>query len=385
MSIAPKSSPARLGDFLSRSTEFAQVHYEGSYREITVRLHGKGAIQRRIVKGSELSAASRYVASAGQLIMSKIDARHGALAIVPPELHNAIVTYDFPVYDIDTDRIAPDFLSLLIQADEFVDLCRRSSEGSTNRIRLKENVFLEFQIRLPSVADQRRIAMIANLALSKINDAKSLAAEIASDFDCLLESTAAKLLILDAPVRLLGNVAPLERRLLAVMPNVSYEEIACRSFGRGVFEKPPFRGSDLTWQRPYVVHAGDVLLSNIKAWEGAIAVVPPGHDGKAVSHRYLTLACDTQIILPEYLCFYLLSPQGLQQIGEASPGTADRNRTLSVTKLNQIGVPIPPLSDQLKLKEIIDAKARYLALNTLEKDADALRRLVLAKAFRGEL
>ena len=41
--------------------------------------------------------------------MSKIDARNGAYGIVPAELEGAIVTNDFPVFDVDTKKIIPHF------------------------------------------------------------------------------------------------------------------------------------------------------------------------------------------------------------------------------------------------------------------------------------
>jgi type I restriction enzyme R subunit len=47
--------------------------------------------------------------------------------------------------------------------------------------------------------------------------------------------------------------------------------IAVRSFGRGTFHKPPLNGNEVTWEKPFLVKAGDILVSNIKAWEGALA------------------------------------------------------------------------------------------------------------------
>lgn len=51
---------------------------------------------------------------------------------------------------------------------------------------------------------------------------------------------------------------------------------------------------------------------------------------------------------------YLLSPEGLFAIGEASPGSADRNRTLSARKLMEIEVPVPRYSEQKALDCLVE-------------------------------
>ena len=33
----------------------------------------------------------------------------------------------------------------------------------------------------------------------------------------------------------------------------------------GSFHKPPMKGSELTWQKPFWLKAGDLVFSNIKA------------------------------------------------------------------------------------------------------------------------
>ena len=63
---------------------------------------------------------------------------------------------------------------------------------------------------------------------------------------------------------------------MSVQQEKSYPQIAGRAFGRGTFHKPALEGSEVTWEKPFRVEAGDILISNIKAWEGAIAVAPRG-------------------------------------------------------------------------------------------------------------
>ena len=147
----------RLGNVLKRSEDSIRLDPTATYREITVRINGKGVVERRQVQGAQVAANRRYTARAGQFIISRIDARHGASGIIPPALDGAIVTHDFPVFDIREESLCPKFLEWLSKTASFVELCRRASEGTTNRVRLSEERLKLLEIPLPPLGEQRRI------------------------------------------------------------------------------------------------------------------------------------------------------------------------------------------------------------------------------------
>src|SRR5687768_15474393 len=91
----------RLGEVLKRVEEIVTVAPDVEYHEVTVKLWGKGVVLRGIVSGAQIAGNRRFVAKAGQFILSRIDARNGAVGIVPPELNGAVVTNDFPLFDVD--------------------------------------------------------------------------------------------------------------------------------------------------------------------------------------------------------------------------------------------------------------------------------------------
>lgn len=107
--------------------------------------------------GSKIGTKRQHVVHAGQFIMSKIDARNGAYGIVPEELDGAVVTNDFPLFDVDTSKIIPLFLVLVSTTDRFVDFARKCSSGTTNRKRIDIDAFLNQKIPLPSVDEQEYI------------------------------------------------------------------------------------------------------------------------------------------------------------------------------------------------------------------------------------
>jgi len=313
--------------------------------------------------------------------MSRIDARHGAFGLVPPELDGAVVSGDFPSFDVDSDQLLPDFMSWLSRTEPFVAACKAASEGSTNRVRLKEDRFLASQIGLPPVSEQRRIVVRLSAVADRLAARQSALHEQQADLDALLRAAFARITA-DAPRARMGEIAPLVRRPVEISADVVYAEIGARTFGRGLFAKPALPGVTLTWQKLFRIAVGDLVISNIKAWEGALAVAGPEHDGKVASHRYLTCVADSARIMPNVLCFFLQSPEGNLQIQTASPGSADRNRTLAQARLEAIEVPVPSLDAQcwfVQLHTKITAlRAHHTAITT---DCDALLPALLAQIF----
>ena len=347
-----------LGELLSRADSPADLAPDTEYHEVTIRLWGKGVVSRGKVRGADVTTARRFVRS-GQLILSKIDARNGALGMVPSELDGAIVSNDFPSFELqETGGCLPGFMSWLVQSKSFVDLCKASSEGTTNRVRIKEDRFLQQRVPLPPLTEQQAIVARLDALADRTRQLTAHLDAIEADADQLLAQQF-QAAIVDAPYRPMSEVAPLEKRQVVLDTSKRYREVGARSFGKGLFFKPDFDAAESTWEKPVWIKSGDLVLSNIKAWEGAIALADDQHDEVIASHRYITCVTDPEQLRGRFLLYYLLSPEGLEKIGEASAGTADRNRTLSVKKLAKIQVPVPPLAAQ---KAFVNLHATVLML-----------------------
>lgn len=122
---------------------------------VTVALYGKGVRERSIEK-YDPKPFSAYRVKAGQFIYSRIDARNGAFGIIPEELDGAVVSKDFPVFDIDLNRITPEYLIYCVLDNGFMQQIRINSIGTTNRQRVNEEALLSYKIKLPTVDEQRQ-------------------------------------------------------------------------------------------------------------------------------------------------------------------------------------------------------------------------------------
>lgn len=359
-----------LGELLHRSDEAAVLDPEADYHEVTIRLWGKGIISRGKVRGSDVGTSRRFV-RANQLIMSKIDARNGAIGLVPPELDGAIVSNDFPSFEFhDLGKCHPAFMGWLVRSSPFVELCKASSEGTTNRVRIKEDRFLGQQIALPSFAEQQAIAVRLEVLETKARQVAAHLDAIEADAECLL-AVRFREAIANAPYRPMAEVAPVVKRPVDIDLEKTYNEVGARSFGKGIFTKPTFDGAEATWQKPVWIEPGDLVFSNIKAWEGAIAVAGPAHADCIASHRYITCVPDRRLASADFLRYYFLTDEGLERIGNASPGTADRNRTLSMSNLMAIEMPVPSLQVQQEFDALQAKVAELKARHTAIREANA--------------
>ena len=148
-----------IGSFLLRAREEVLVQDAETYQRVTVRFGGQGVVPRTEgrVKGSDIGTKRQFRLRAGQFVLSRIDARHGAMGIAPPALDGAILTNDFPAYALDPTLIDPRFFELITGTAAFIRYCRNCSTGTTNRQRLDEDLFLEVAVPLPPLAEQARL------------------------------------------------------------------------------------------------------------------------------------------------------------------------------------------------------------------------------------
>lgn len=144
----------RIGDILTRHKTPVAVEDDVTYKQVTIRTNYKGVVLRGTQSGATIGTKNQWRVSAGQFILSRIDARNGAFGIIPEELEGAIVTNDFLAFDINEDEVERDFFNVFLQSPVFLEACIKASRGNTNRKRVDEGFFLNYAVNLPPLAEQ---------------------------------------------------------------------------------------------------------------------------------------------------------------------------------------------------------------------------------------
>jgi len=154
----------RISDILTRNKTAVAVEDGTTYKQVTIRTNYKGVVLRGTKEGSTIGTKNQFSVSGGQFILSRIDARNGAFGIIPDELEGAIVTNDFLAYDINEDEVEREFFNVFLQSPIFLEACIKASRGNTNRKRVNEKFFLNYEINLPPLTEQHQLIKKINAA-----------------------------------------------------------------------------------------------------------------------------------------------------------------------------------------------------------------------------
>ena len=147
----------KINQLLVKNNESIIIEDEKLYKRVTVKINANGVVLRDEEYGKNIGTKRQFIAKEGQMIVSKIDARNGAFGLIPSELDGAIVTNDFPLFDINHDLVNKNYLILLAKTNLFVDFAKSCSSGTTNRQRMDMDKFLTLEIPLPPLSEQETI------------------------------------------------------------------------------------------------------------------------------------------------------------------------------------------------------------------------------------
>ena len=385
----------RIGELLRRSEETIELQPDVQYRQITVKLWGKGVVLRGVLTGAEIVASRQMVARRGQFILSRIDARNGALGIVPPELDEAIVTNDFPVFNVVENRLLPAYLGWMCRTASFVEECKRASEGTTNRVRLQEGKFMAREIPLPPLAQQRRIVTRIEELAARIHEARTLRKQANEEADALIIS--ARLAFVSESC---GETVPLEYACAAIIdnlhsnPRLSESGFPCvRSpdVGYGTLNLEGAQRTDFAEFKRRTVRGepkpDDIVFVREGGGTGTFALVRREHRF-SLGQRVMIIRPDPTKISPRFFLHQLLSPLVQEQIKPLSKGSASPH--LNISALRRFNLKLPSLPVQRRIVAELDAlQAEVDTLKRLQAETaaelDALLPSILDRAFKGEL
>ena len=156
----------QIGNILKRIKRPISLIDDQEYKLVTIRMNHKGVVLREKKQGV-LIKSGMYKVKQGDFILSGIDARNGAFGIVPLELDGAIVTNDFWYFEINEEIISKELFLELTATTWFDEICKRGSDGTTQRIRLQSDKFFNQTILLPELEEQGELLSKIHLIKEK--------------------------------------------------------------------------------------------------------------------------------------------------------------------------------------------------------------------------
>lgn len=377
----------KLSDVLDQYREVIFIDDLKEYRQLTNSKHS-GIIYRGKKQGIDIGRKRQFVVNLDKYPDTITYTRQTiqadeAIGLCPKDVNGCIVTENMPLFSIKNAE--PKFIEFYFKTRFFLNQLHSTSAIGTSQKSIHESVFLDYEIHLPSNEVQKSIVEKLNNVHIHCTEIEKLRLEQLQDIKSLLYSKYIEI-TQNCPTEKMAVVAPITRRPVEVEMNENYPELGIRSFGKGTFHKPYVNGIDVGTKKLYYIKQGDLMFSNVFAWEGAIAVAKKEDNDRVGSHRFISCVPDLSKALPHFLCFHFLTPSGMEYIQKASPGGAGRNKTLGLTKLENIEVPLPSIEKQQEFELLLE-KTRLMNahIEQTQKELDELFPALLDKAFKGEL
>lgn len=384
-----------LGDVLDKSEDWIDLNPLETYTEVSVRLWGKGVVARGQRLGSEIGSSRRLRVHPRQFILSRIDARNGAFGLVPEDLDGAVVSNDFPAFDTDEERLLPEYLGWLSRTRTFLEQCKAVSEGTTNRVRLKEDKFYEIDIPLPPLDEQQQIVAKIEQLAAKIDEANVLRERSSNEIVTLNTSLLSAAVPADVPRRPLGELIDPDTRLSygvlkpgpdveGGVPFVRVGDLSVKNT-QARPQKSIGPAIDSQYERTRL-NGGEVLIAVVGSI-GKVGIAPASWAGANIARAVARIVAGPNIHV-DYLVSVLQSEEVQHYLLETTRTLAQP--TLNIGQLKEAPIPVPPLEEQRRIVTYLnDLKAKVDRLKTLQQqtaaELDALLPSILDKAFKGEL
>lgn len=391
-----------LGEILTFISRPEIVEPDKIYQILGAHWYAEGLYIKETKPGSEIQADKVYRIEQGDFVYNRLFAWKGSFAVATTKDDNCYVSNEFPAFTIDHSKVSTQYLRrYFCRASAWEEALGLSSGGTpTSRNRLKEDKLLSMRIPLPPLEEQQRIvAQIEGLA-AKIEKAQELHREAEEEAEATYSSEAFTVLtaLSDVKVMLIENIAEVRggiqkspSRIPGSNP-VRYLTVAHVHRNHISLEDPRFFEVSPAELNTLKLEAGDVLVIEGNGSEdqiGRTALFRGEIDPCVHQNHVIRVRPNQEQIDPEYLNFYLNSPLGQQEIQSRSRTTSGL-RTLSVGRIKQIKVVVPPLSVQKRvvayfydLQSKVDILKRKQA--EISAELDAILPAILDKAFKGEL
>ena len=373
-----------------------------TYRQIGVRLWGEGAYEREPMDGGATKYTRLFRVEAGDIIVNKIWARNGSVAVVPASLANCHGSAEFPIFSPKTERIDSRWIHWLTKTPGFWAQCDEKSRGTSGKNRIKPEQFLRVEIPMPPLVEQRRIVARIEALAGKIEEARSLRQQAVEEAEALSLAKLSEVfqkqteqfgvsrldeILIDAGYgssekceseRMEGGTPVLR------IPNVASERITLNDMKFTCLSERDKKRLSLL--------EGDILVVRTNGsldLVGRSAVVPQFDEVFAFASYMIRLRFDTKRISPDYAQRMLQHLRVAGVLVDFARTTAGQYN-VSLGRLRSAGIPVPPLAEQRRIVAYLDGLgAQVDGLKTLQAETAAemaaLLPSILDRAFGGEL
>ena len=147
----------KLSEVLSSYSDPVEIPRTG-YERLGIRSHAKGTFHNFVPAGHELQTAQMHRVAADKFIVNITFGWEHAVAVTDENDAGKLVSHRFPQFSL-SEELDPKFLKFIILDEDFRHHLWLASPGGAGRNRvLNINEMLQYEIMIPNVPEQRKIA-----------------------------------------------------------------------------------------------------------------------------------------------------------------------------------------------------------------------------------
>ncbi|MGU5559301.1 restriction endonuclease subunit S [Aeromonas caviae] len=346
------------------STQLDTVNLAGVYG------FGRGLFQRGPISPLDTTYKSFHRLNAGDFVISSPKAWEGAVARIPDEFDGWFLSPVFPTFRADSKALDTRFLEWYCKRDAVWRQLQGKAKGmGARRESVSPDQFLSLEIPLPPLAEQQAIVARLDTLAEKTRQLEAHL-DAADRISSLLLLSLHHKLAAKRRVKL-SDVLELKELSEAVTPAGSYPQVGVRGFGGGLFSKAAIGGTETSYKAFNRLYEGAIVLSQVKAWEGAIARCPKELDGWFVSPEYRTFQCIPGLASDEYFGELIRTEWFWSQLQDATRGVGARRERTRPERFLNIELPMPHIGDQLRIVEMLKRQVPLKAKHTAIREANA--------------
>ncbi|MGH3901364.1 MAG: N-6 DNA methylase [Pseudonocardiaceae bacterium] len=186
--------------------------------------------------------------------------------------------------------------------------------------------------------------------------------------------------------RPMRSAVSLEIDEVTVEDDMTYNIAGVYGFGRGVFARGPIQGHETSYRKLNRLHVGQLIMSRLKAFEGALAIVPQHLDGWFVSQEFPTFRLHEDKLDIDYARHLCRWPSFWRSLSAESKGIGARRERATADRLLSTLIPLPDIDHQRKISCHLNRAASAETLIAEQQlILPSLRDSILNAAFTGQL
>ena len=120
-----------LEEVLKQYEDYIDAPEPRPYLKLSVKLYGRGVVLDAPADGTLLKMQRHQIAKAGQVILSEIWGKKGAIGFVPPEGGGALCTSHFFLFDLRGEKVEPGYLQAIFTANYLQHQLDEQAKGTT--------------------------------------------------------------------------------------------------------------------------------------------------------------------------------------------------------------------------------------------------------------